>query len=148
VEFALVLPLFLMLVFGIIDIGRYVFTLNTLNQVARESARVGSVQIWPAECAALQRDSCIERIARGRAVGVGLNAGLVTTAGASSAGVQAVCRHLATNGTQSVVAFSNCKSTDLLTVTLHSDFTLVTPVIGQFIQQVNLTGEAQVAVNN
>ena len=148
VEFALVLPLFMLLLFGIIDISRYVFTLNTLNQVARESARVGSVQTWPTECAALARDTCIDRVARGRALAVNLNTGLVTTAAPSSAGVQAVCRHLATNGTQSVVAFSDCRSNDLLTVTLHSNFTLVTPGVGQFLQKLNLTGESQITLNN
>jgi hypothetical protein len=148
VEFALVLPFLLLLLFGIIDMSRYVFTLNTLNQVARESARVGSVQEWPTECAALARDTCIDRVARGRALAVSLNAGLVTTGGASSAGVQAVCRHLEFDGTQSVVAFTDCRSSDLLTVTLHSNFTLVTPLIGQFLQKLNLTGESQITVNN
>jgi TadE-like protein len=39
IEFALISPLLLLLVFGIIDIGRAVFYYDTLNHAAREGAR-------------------------------------------------------------------------------------------------------------
>ena len=43
VEFALVLPIFAILLFGIIDIGRYVYTANALSNGAREGGarRIG-----------------------------------------------------------------------------------------------------------
>ena len=44
VEFALVLPVFLMLLFGLIDGGRYVFMSNVLSQAAREGARVAAAE--------------------------------------------------------------------------------------------------------
>ncbi len=44
VEFALVLPLFLLLVFGLIDMGRFVYLNSTLSQAAREATRVASVE--------------------------------------------------------------------------------------------------------
>jgi Flp pilus assembly protein TadG len=44
IEFALVLPLLLILVFGIIDFGRLLFTANTLTSAVREGARFASVQ--------------------------------------------------------------------------------------------------------
>ena len=44
VEFALVLPIFLLLLFGVIDGGRYVFVNSTLSNAAREGARLGSVE--------------------------------------------------------------------------------------------------------
>lgn len=44
VEFALVLPVFLLVLFGLIDVGRYVYMNSTLSQAAREGARVGAVQ--------------------------------------------------------------------------------------------------------
>ena len=44
VEFALVIPLFVLLLFGLIDLGRYVYLNNTLSQAAREGARLASVQ--------------------------------------------------------------------------------------------------------
>lgn len=46
VEFALVLPIFLMLVFGLIDTGRFVFMHSALSQAAREGARLGAVEAY------------------------------------------------------------------------------------------------------
>ena len=42
VEFAILLPVFLLLVFGIVDWSRYMIGQNSVNSVARESARYGS----------------------------------------------------------------------------------------------------------
>ena len=44
VEFALVLPIFLLILFGLIDMGRYVYLNSTLSQAAREGARVAAVE--------------------------------------------------------------------------------------------------------
>lgn len=44
VEFAFVLPVFLVIFFGTIDGGRLVYTLNQLSQAAREGARVAAVE--------------------------------------------------------------------------------------------------------
>ena len=41
IEFALISPVLLLLLFGIIDIGRAVFYYDTLNHAAREGARAG-----------------------------------------------------------------------------------------------------------
>ena len=43
-EFALVLPIFFLILFGIIDGGRMIFVNNQLSEAAREGARWGSVQ--------------------------------------------------------------------------------------------------------
>lgn len=43
VEFALVLPLFILLVFGIIEFGRMWETVNVLTSAAREGARAAAV---------------------------------------------------------------------------------------------------------
>lgn len=44
VEFALVLPVFLLLLFGLIDGARYVFVTNAVSNAAREGARRASVE--------------------------------------------------------------------------------------------------------
>jgi hypothetical protein len=44
VEFALILPIFLTILFGVIDGGRFVFTDSILSQAAREGARLGAVE--------------------------------------------------------------------------------------------------------
>ena len=44
VEFALVFPVFMLLLFGVIEVGRFVYTDNTLSQAAREGARLAAVE--------------------------------------------------------------------------------------------------------
>lgn len=49
VEFAFIFPLIALLAFGFIDVGRAVFTMNTLSNAARAAARVAAVnQLDPA----------------------------------------------------------------------------------------------------
>lgn len=43
IEFALILPLLLLMVFGITELGRAIMTVNVLTQAAREGARVAAV---------------------------------------------------------------------------------------------------------
>jgi Flp pilus assembly protein TadG len=42
-EFALVLPIFALVLFGLLDFGRVVYAQNTINDDAREATRIGSV---------------------------------------------------------------------------------------------------------
>lgn len=44
VEFALVLPIFLFMLFGLIDAGRLVYQNSVVSQAAREGARLASVE--------------------------------------------------------------------------------------------------------
>ncbi len=44
VEFALVLPVFFLVTFGLLDLGAFVFSDSVMSQAAREGARVGSTQ--------------------------------------------------------------------------------------------------------
>jgi len=50
VEFALVVPLLLLLVMGILDYGRFFFDSVSLRQGAREAARQAVVQVYGASC--------------------------------------------------------------------------------------------------
>jgi len=43
IEFALVLPILLLVLLGIMEFGRMIMAANVLNQAAREGARVGAV---------------------------------------------------------------------------------------------------------
>ena len=43
VEFALILPIFVLMLVGIFDLGRAVYAFNTINQAAREGARLAIV---------------------------------------------------------------------------------------------------------
>lgn len=61
VEFALVLPLLLVVLFGILDFGRVIYAYNAISNAARTGARVAIVD---------QNASVIEATARDEAVGV------------------------------------------------------------------------------
>jgi Flp pilus assembly protein TadG len=114
VEFALVLPVFLLLLFGALDGARLVYTYNTLSQAAREGARVAAVEtstiggagtdpscvasesaittarpgahVCPANTAALKSDvvSAVNRMTVGLGQITALNVYLACTGGAAS----------------------------------------------------------------
>jgi hypothetical protein len=64
-EFALVAPVLLLVVFGIVDLGRAVFYYNTLAHAAREGARVAERASAP-----LPADADVLAAVRGQATGV------------------------------------------------------------------------------
>ena len=72
VEFAFVAPIFLLMLFAIIDFGRYVYYVQILNNAAREGARYaivnGSESFTPAGPA--QDDPAVEAIVKNYAIGV------------------------------------------------------------------------------
>jgi Flp pilus assembly protein TadG len=49
VEFAMIAPIFFGLLIGIIDVGRYMWTLNTIQYAIDQGARAGVVQKLPTE---------------------------------------------------------------------------------------------------
>ncbi|HAA89854.1 MAG TPA: pilus assembly protein TadE [Peptococcaceae bacterium] len=58
-EFALILPLLLLLVFGIIEFGRIFYSYLMVTQAAREGARLGAVGGSDQEIVALVRDVAV-----------------------------------------------------------------------------------------
>lgn len=135
-EFALVLPIFLIFLFAIIDVGRFVYTANTLSNSAREAARVGSVGVRPTECGGMSRVACIQRIARDRSWAL---PGTITTT--------VTCERVGLGGGTSGVPASTCRSGDLLSVRTELPFTVVTPIVGQVLNGVIVAGETRVTVN-
>lgn len=75
VEFALMLPLFLTLVLGVIEGSRVIWMYNTMSHAAREGARYAVVH--GADSPSPASSSDIEQVVRDRAVGVEVE---VTTA--------------------------------------------------------------------
>lgn len=136
-EFALVVPIFLLLLFGVIDLGRYVYTANSLNNGAREAARAGSVSIRPDACTGLSRQACAQLIARSNSWGVP----------GTAISVSVTCERIASDGSISSVAVSACRSNDLLTVRATTPFTLVTPLVAQFLGSLPIEGKSVITVN-
>ena len=59
VEFAMVLPLFLVLLFALVDFGRAFYSWMVITNAAREGARAGAVQKdWPAMQTAIYDSMC------------------------------------------------------------------------------------------
>jgi Flp pilus assembly protein TadG len=133
VEFALVFPIFLLLLFGLIDIGRFVYTANALNEAAREGARFGSVAAWSQSCGGT-REACVEVETTHRLAAV------------PAASPTAKCRRNVA-GSWSDVARGNCRTNDLLKVVVTAKFQVLTPIIGQFLGKATLTGSSEVTVN-
>jgi Flp pilus assembly protein TadG len=147
VEFALVLPVFLILLFGIIDIARLVFLASALNNGAREGARFAAVAVRPAVCTDpnpdLDRLQCAEEVAIENSWGQA----------SSTMTVVVYCQEFEADGSltptpPSSIAASACGANDLLTVHTQAPFSLVTPLVGQFIGTFTVAGEASVTVNS
>src|SRR3954470_15472692 len=121
VEFALVFPLFVMLLCGVLDGGRLVYAWNALSDMARTAGRAVSVQHWPAVCDGITHDpaganTCVNAIIATQLVGV---PGAV--------------------GTVSCVP-SGCGPDAKMTVRVHAKMTLVTPILAQLMGSPDVTG--------
>jgi Flp pilus assembly protein TadG len=138
VEFALIVPIFVIVIFGIIDLGRYVFTANAVSNAAREGSRIGSVGSRPPACATLSREQCVITIADDNAWGVSSPVTTTVTCEAVAAG----------DPTPNPIAVSACGTDDLLKVRSQTTFNLLTPLISQFIGNLTIAGESRVTVNN
>jgi Flp pilus assembly protein TadG len=129
VEFSLVFPLMLLLVFGLIDLGRLVYTNNALSEAAREGARWGSVQARSASDIA-----GIEAHTVGQVAGIG---GVTATATCIRPGTVVMA----------------CAPNDTLEVEAQVTVGMITPVISQLmsvagLNPFDLTSTASVLVNN
>lgn len=126
VEFALVIPIFLLLLFGLIDIGRLVYINNALAEAAREGARWGSVQTRSQTLAAR-----------------------ATIASHTSASLTAVPNPTVTVTCQdgAGTSLTTCSGTDILVVQVSSPVSMFTPVIAQLVGTRTYTATAKVAVN-
>lgn len=145
VEFAFIFPLIALMAFAFIDIGRAVFTWNTLTNAAREAARVAAVNqldpvAGPWECLT---DRPVEDAAnpgwtfRGCAMKGGATAGV--TSGDVSIG------YAAPPGTTlscSPVRNIGC----IVTVTVVTDFVPITPVAGAVIGPISMSATSNMPI--
>jgi len=156
VEFAMVIPIFLFMLFGIIDLGRYVYMNSTLSQAAREGARVASVEaswvgstdtrcgtaggpVCPANLAALRTDV---RTAANKMVSPFpdiTDAHLHISCDATTAptGAWTSPPHACTART----------SGGLVSVRVESEWTAITPIIGQLLGSITSAGSASMTIN-
>ena len=131
VEFALILPIFVLLVFGILDIGRAVYAYHTINNAATEGARVAIVN---------QTLATIQDRAASRAVGVGVLAADVTVDYRTSALPDTP------DSCASRVGTATGPVTCTAIVQVPHDFTAVTPIVSNIIGTIQMAGESSMVV--
>lgn len=146
VEFAFIFPIIAVLAFGFIDIGRAVFTWNTLGAAAREAARVASVNqldpvAGPWECLANHPVEDVNNPAwtsRGCATtagkAVGVRSGDVTISYAAPPATDLTC----SGGHLSV----GC----IATVTVVTQYVPITPVAGSLIGPISMTATSSMPI--
>lgn len=125
VEFALVLPVFILVLMGIVDLGRAVYGYNTANNAAREASRLAIVD---------QTVTDIEDRAIQHAVSLGLDA----------TDIDVDFRDADTPNTA-----GSCSTPAigcLATVEVRYTYTPATPVIGNVIGPINIVGKSQFAI--
>lgn len=153
VEFALVLPIFLLLLFGIIDGSRLVFTNSTLSQAAREGARQASVEAsWvgssEGSCNTLAGPICPASVNVLKAHVIAAVNRMTTLGPISSSDVFLSCdASTAPSGNWTGQTCTSRTSGSYVSVRVASTFTPITPVIGQILGTITLSGSATMAIN-
>lgn len=156
VEFALILPFFLLLLFGLLDMGRAVYMNSTLSQAAREAARLAAVEAsWVGStdpsCGAAGGPVCPADVAA-------LGADVLAAANRMMAPFGSIAPgdlHLSCDGTTPPTGewtsppetCSDRAVSDLASVRVEMEFTPITPIIGQLIGSIRLTGSATMVIN-
>jgi Flp pilus assembly protein TadG len=125
VDFALILPLLLVILFGMLDFGRAIYAYNTINNAARQGARVAIVD---------QNLARIEDTAKDQAVA------LVVT-------VTIDFRHTLPNTDPTLNPVCTPLEQDCIAmVTVANTFEPVTPIIGFIVGDISLSGRTEMPV--
>jgi Flp pilus assembly protein TadG len=144
-EFALVLPLFLLLLFSTIEFGRYVYTAQIVNNAAREGARYaithGSLSLCPSgPMPGLAPNPCdasgekVRAVVRSYAIGV-VGTGVAFPAQSGCAGGIANPCWPVDNARGSVV-----------TVVVRTTFTTLIPIVP--LPEITIDGSSTLVVNH
>ena len=121
VEFALIAPLFFLLVFGIIDLGRVFWVEITLQNAMRVAGRYA---VTGNKISGQSRVNSIQTVAAKAAVGLNVSQ-IVITSTAGGTGVNAA-------------GYPN----DTVTISLTTTLNLITPLIGNFFKAADGTPRA------
>lgn len=156
VEFALIFPVFLVLFFGVIDMGRYVYMRSVLSQAAREGARLAAVE---ASWIGASDPSC--GAAGGPVCPAGVTGGSSLQAHATAAANRMVAPFASVNtlylsctsaggaptGEWTGVSCASRNPGDVVSVRVMLTFTPLTPIIGQMVGSVTTSGSATMVIN-
>ena len=127
VEFAVVAPIVFLFILGLFDAGRMVFINNELSEAAREGARWGAVQ--------------------GRAASEADGDDTAVTDAVGSHIVMAPAPSISLSCTDLGPGGGTCRSGDLLTISVSSSVSPITPFIGDILGPLELTSQAQMTIH-
>ena len=117
VEFSLVLIPFLLLLMGVLDMGRGIYTYNAVSQAAREIARETAVHPYNACCdLGTSTDATAAK-----------NNQKAVTPGLVDAGITIDCVSIQ----NVVIPDADCRPNDFIRTTVHVPFQPITPLLGQ-----------------
>ena len=134
VEFALVLPILLLFIFGIIDAGRLIYTYNTVANSARDSARVAIVNQSTTGTA-----TCDTTSATAYPVGCAIASGLALEIAPADVSVT----YRDPTDTSACTSLSiGC----LAVVTVTGHYEALTPIIGQIIGPTDVSSTSKIPV--
>lgn len=135
VEFALVFPILMLILFGILDFGRAIYTYNTIGNAARDGVRVAVVNQNPA--------------------GTGCTPGAAAT-GADTTKISphdcAVSGAIALGGVTATVGYNDPTDTTgcspvqvgcLAIVTVTAQFQPITPIIGNIVGTITISSTSK-----
>lgn len=117
VEMALILPVFLLILMGAIDVGRAVWFQNQVEQLANQAARQAAVISPDGTCAGLSKTACVNAIVAGQRIG-------------TDATATADCRR--PDGTDAGT-FDTCSIGEVIHVTVTASWSAVTPIVSQIL---------------
>jgi Flp pilus assembly protein TadG len=134
VEFALILPIFVLLLVGVFDVGRAVYAYNTINNAARQAARLAIIDQTPEH---VRETAVTDAVSLGlEAADVDIDFRLLTSPddpGSCDAFVSDGISDGASSGVRRCMAV----------VRVPYGFEAATPVIGQIMGTLELIGESR-----
>jgi hypothetical protein len=153
VEFALVLPIFLVLLFGIIDLGRYIYMNSTLSEAAREGARVAAVEAYwmgktDPSCGAAAGPVCPANVsALSTDVLAGANRMIVPFNALAPADLAFVCTATAPAAVPNGQTCASPAIGSFVSVRVGSVFRPLTPIISSIFPSINTQASAAMVIN-
>lgn len=134
VEFALVLPIFLLIFFGIIDGGRLILAYNTASNAARNGARVAIVNQSTSGT-----NTCDTTAATAWSTGCAVSSGV----GASIAPADVTVAYRDPTDTTACASLSiGC----VAVVTVNAQWQPLTPIIGQIIGPITVSSTSKIPI--
>lgn len=142
-EFALIIPIMLLLLVGLLDLGRIVFTRNGMSDGARQGAREASIDPRTAGYCAR-----VDAAVRAAILGQNLSTYTVNYYTVSTGGVETVWGTLCNNGTPTGLGLPlTGKPGDRVKVILGANIDLATPVISSVVGRSGFAVTTQSTMN-